>query len=206
MTHIAAVTRLRLDTEGRAYYRGKRAAGKKPQEALRCLKKRISDVIYKKLVADAFRAGGAGPRGHCGASQESSAVDLPPHIDTADQPLPDPHSRSYTAPPATRKRQSHGLSRTPVDNRGEPESRAAHAAASQRKRTGHRITALMLLPLREGVDPCVHPDRYPLPRRSIVPRRRPPVGPPMTTHPTAVHAQRHCLTVSRICIVPGQTG
>ena len=91
MIHIAAVTQLRLDTAGRAYYRRKRAAGKKPMEAMRCLKRRISDAIYRQLVADAApAAAGAGPGGHCGASQESSAVDLPPHIDTSDQPLPGP--------------------------------------------------------------------------------------------------------------------
>ena len=61
MIHIAAVTQLRLDTEGRAYYRRKRAAGKKPQEALRCLKRRISDAIYRQLVADAQRADWHGP-------------------------------------------------------------------------------------------------------------------------------------------------
>ena len=54
MIHIAAVTQLRLDTEGRDYYRRKRAAGKKPKEAIRCLKRRISDAIYKQLVADAI--------------------------------------------------------------------------------------------------------------------------------------------------------
>jgi transposase len=98
MIHIAAVTQLRLDTEGRAYYRRKRAEGKKPLEAIRCLKRRISDAIYRQLVADAQHAApstqaashGAGPGGHCGASQESSAVDLPPHIDTSDQPHPGP--------------------------------------------------------------------------------------------------------------------
>jgi transposase len=88
--HIAAVTQMRLDTEGRAYYRRKRAEGKKPLEAMRCLKRRISDLIYRQLVADADRGAGTGPGGHCGASQESSAVDLPPHIDTSDQPLPGP--------------------------------------------------------------------------------------------------------------------
>src|SRR6476619_154391 len=36
--HIAAVTQRRLNTEGRAYYRRKRAQGKKPLEAMRCLK------------------------------------------------------------------------------------------------------------------------------------------------------------------------
>ncbi len=88
--HIAAVTQMRLDTEGRAYYRRKRAEGKKPLEAMRCLKRRISDLIYRQLLADAQRAAGTGPGGHCGATQESSAVDLPPHIDTSDQPLPGP--------------------------------------------------------------------------------------------------------------------
>jgi transposase len=98
MIHIAAVTQLRLDTEGRAYYRRKRADGKKPMEAMRCLKRRISDAVYRQLVADAQRLAGAGLGGHCGATQESSAVDLPPHIDTLDQPLPDPHTRRYPAP------------------------------------------------------------------------------------------------------------
>lgn len=103
MIHIAAVTQLRLDTEGRDYYRRKRAAGKKPKEAIRCLKRRISDAIYKQLIADALRAESADPGGHRGASQESSAVDLPPHIDTSDQPLPDPHPRRYAGPRPSRK-------------------------------------------------------------------------------------------------------
>ena len=90
MIHIAAVTQLRLDTQGRTYYRRKRADGKKPMEAMRCLKRRISDAIYRQLVAEAHRLADAGPGGHCGATQESSAVDLPPHIDTSDQPLPGP--------------------------------------------------------------------------------------------------------------------
>ena len=58
--HIAAVTQLRLDTDGRAYYRRKRAEGKKPLEAMRCLKRRISDAIYRQLVADAAAAAGRG--------------------------------------------------------------------------------------------------------------------------------------------------
>ena len=94
MLHIAAATQARLDTPGRAYYRRKLAAGKTRMEAMRCLKRRISDAVYRQLIADA-RAAQTGPveadpGGHCGASQESSAVDLPPHIDTSDQPLPGP--------------------------------------------------------------------------------------------------------------------
>ncbi len=103
MIHIAAVTQIRLDTEGRAYYRRKRAEGKKPMEAMRCLKRRISDAIYRQLVADAQRVESANPGGHCGASQKSSAVDLPPLIDTSDQPLPDPQPRRYAAPRRPRK-------------------------------------------------------------------------------------------------------
>ena len=101
MIHIAAVTQVRLDTEGRAYYRRKRAEGKKPMEAMRCLKRRISDGIYRQLIADQQTPDAAecatGPGGHCGASQESSAVDLPPHIDTSDQPLPGPAPKTLPA-------------------------------------------------------------------------------------------------------------
>ena len=109
MIHIAAVTQLRLDTDGRTYYRRKRAEGKKPLEAMRCLKRRISDAIYRQLLADAQRSAsdelGAGPGGHCGATQESSAVDLPPPIDTSDQPLPGPAHTTLRPAPATRKTQ-----------------------------------------------------------------------------------------------------
>jgi len=99
--HIAAIVQLRHDTEGRAYYRRKLADGKTPLEALRCLKRRLPDVIYRRLVADAATVtppddDEAGPGGHCGATQQSSAVDLPPHIDTSDQPQPGPATPTLT--------------------------------------------------------------------------------------------------------------
>jgi len=118
MIHIAAVTQIRLDTEGRVYYRRKRVEGKKPLEAMRCLKRRISDALYHQLLADAQRADrtepGAGPGGHCGATQESSAVDLPPHIDTSDQPLPGPAHTTLRPARATRK----GTARTTLKTAG----------------------------------------------------------------------------------------
>ena len=105
--HVAAIVQLRYDTEGRAYYRRKLAAGKTPMEALRCLKRRISDVIYRHLVDDAPAAAllldEAGPGGHCGATQESSAADLPARIDTSDQPLPGPATPTLRPAPAARK-------------------------------------------------------------------------------------------------------
>jgi len=111
MIHIAAVSQIRLDTDGRAYYRRKQAAGKTKLEALRCLKRRISDALYRQLLADAEQAQllcaaepvDTGPGGHCGASQESSAVDLPPHIDTSDQPLPGPAQPTLRPASTSRK-------------------------------------------------------------------------------------------------------
>ena len=95
--HVAAIVQIRHDTDGRAYYRRKLAAGKSPMEALRCLKRRLSDVVYRQLVADARQAG-ASPGGHRGASLQSSAVDLPPHIDTSDQPQPGPAAPTLPRP------------------------------------------------------------------------------------------------------------
>ncbi len=128
MIHIAAVTQLRLDTEGRAYYRRKRADGKKPMEAMRCLKRRISDAVYRQLVADAQLAAlaastgtaSAGPGGHCGASQESSAVDLPRTSTLRISHFPDPQNRRYNAPGDPGRPRRGSPSRPPVDNRGEP--------------------------------------------------------------------------------------
>jgi transposase len=50
--YTVAITEVRADTEGRAYYQRKRAEGKTGREAVRCLKQRLSDVIYKTLRAD----------------------------------------------------------------------------------------------------------------------------------------------------------
>ncbi len=50
--HMAAVTQIGHDTPGRVYYDKKQAEGKTRKEALRALKRRISDVVYRKLVAD----------------------------------------------------------------------------------------------------------------------------------------------------------
>ncbi len=52
--HMIAVTQLRNPgTQGRIYFDRKVADGKTNKEALRALKRRISDVVYRHLVADA---------------------------------------------------------------------------------------------------------------------------------------------------------
>ena len=50
--HMVAVCQARSDVRGRAYYCKKLAEGKSRKEALRCLKRRISDAVYKNLLAD----------------------------------------------------------------------------------------------------------------------------------------------------------
>ncbi len=42
-------------TEGRAYYERKRAAGKPKREALRCLKRKLSDIVFTTMRDDADR-------------------------------------------------------------------------------------------------------------------------------------------------------
>jgi transposase len=106
--HIAAIVQIRHDTEGRAYYRRKLAESKTSMEALRCLKRRLSDAVYRQLVNDATQTaqsaaqsattGEAGPGGHSGASSQSSAADLStPVIGSSDQPLPGPAASTLPA-------------------------------------------------------------------------------------------------------------
>jgi transposase len=54
--YTIAITEIRADTEGRAYHLPKRAEGKTSREALRCLKRRLSDIIYKTLRTDLLTA------------------------------------------------------------------------------------------------------------------------------------------------------
>lgn len=83
--HMAAVTQVRhRHSDGRAYYAKKLAEGKTPEEALRSLKRQISDAIFACLRADARRAA-AGPalnepgRATGGGSLASAAGSHPRH-------------------------------------------------------------------------------------------------------------------------------
>ena len=50
--HMVAVCQARSDARGGTYYRKKMAEGKSRKEALRCLKRRVSDAVFRSLVAD----------------------------------------------------------------------------------------------------------------------------------------------------------
>ena len=54
---MAAVTQVRQKhSEGRAYFDKKLAEGKTRKEALRALKRQVSDAVFARLRADAQRA------------------------------------------------------------------------------------------------------------------------------------------------------
>jgi transposase len=90
--HIMAIVQLRYDTPGRAYYRRRLAEGKTTMEALRALKRHLSDVVYKQMVRDAKRARTAatGPGGQSGATLQSSADGPTPTAASSDKSRPGP--------------------------------------------------------------------------------------------------------------------
>jgi transposase len=51
--YVIALTQTRHEPRAIAYLQRKRAEGKTRREAMRCLKRRLSDVVYRQLVADA---------------------------------------------------------------------------------------------------------------------------------------------------------
>jgi len=88
--HMMAVVQLRNPTEGRAYYDRKVAAGKTPNEAMRCLKRRLADIVYKTMLDDLVASHGTGPGGHRGNGSDSSAAGSHPHTSSSDKSLPGP--------------------------------------------------------------------------------------------------------------------
>jgi transposase len=77
--HMAAITQIRhKHSEGRAYYDKKIAEGKTHKEALRALKRKISDAIFARLQADARQAREKGPGGQPGNGSDSSAASSHP--------------------------------------------------------------------------------------------------------------------------------
>jgi transposase len=76
--HIMAVVQLRNPTEGRTYFDAKKAAGKTSMEAMRALKRRLSNVVYTRMLADQNHPETTRPGGHSGTTLQSSATDLTP--------------------------------------------------------------------------------------------------------------------------------
>ena len=53
--HVIAITQIRNQSEGRAYFDRKVTDGKTTKEALRALKRQISNAVYRQLVIDSRR-------------------------------------------------------------------------------------------------------------------------------------------------------
>jgi transposase len=99
--HIMAVVQLRHPTEGRTYFDAKKTAGKTSMEAMRALKRRLSNVVYTQMVTDQKQREATGPGGQSGTTTDSSVTDLIPDIGSSDKPLPGPASpQPRTAVPA----------------------------------------------------------------------------------------------------------
>jgi transposase len=101
--HMAAITQIRhRHSDGRAYYDKKLAEGKIHKEALRCLKRQISDAIFARLQADARKAAAhaKGPGGQPGNDSASSAAGSHPAHQLFGQATPGPQTslRPATTP------------------------------------------------------------------------------------------------------------
>jgi hypothetical protein len=93
--HMTAVTQVRYSySEGRAYFDKKIAEGKTPKEALRALKRQVSDAFYKHFKDDAARAAGgsSSPGGQAGNDSVASAAGSHPKTPA----LRPGHSRTKT--------------------------------------------------------------------------------------------------------------
>jgi transposase len=100
--HMAAVTQIsHRGTEGRAYYDRKISEGMAHKSALRALKRRISDALYGRMIADARSAAAAieeGPGGQLGNDSISSVAGSHPQTPT----LRSGHSRARSNPRSLR--------------------------------------------------------------------------------------------------------
>ena len=119
---MAAVTQIRhRHSEGRAYFDKKIAEGKTGKQALRALKRQVSDAIYSRLQADARRAAptarNTGPGGQPGSDSVASAAGPHPERQLFGQATPGPVTTLRPANPRERavasKRRSKNTQKSP---------------------------------------------------------------------------------------------
>ena len=115
--HMAAITQIRYaHSEGRAYYDKKVAEGKTSKEALRALKRRISDALFRRLRADARRAATGtaqvtGPGGQAGNGTDASAAGSHPECRLFGAATPGPEPTLRPAPAAQPQNRSSQASK-----------------------------------------------------------------------------------------------
>jgi transposase len=102
--HIAAITQIRFaHSPGRAFFDRKVAEGKTKREAVRALKRRISDAIYRQLLHD---AASTGPGGQTGTALQSSVTGIEPQQPAlrTSHSRTRPNARTRRPAPATTRR------------------------------------------------------------------------------------------------------
>ncbi len=102
--HMAAVTQIRnRHSVGRTYYDRKINEGMSPKMALRALKRRVSDALYKAMINDARRARATemnrNPGGQPGNDSVSSAAGSHPEHQLFGQATPGSHHEPRTIAP-----------------------------------------------------------------------------------------------------------
>jgi transposase len=96
--HIMATVQLRNTTDGRVYYDRKKSDGKSSNEAMRCLKRRLSDAVYRVMVDDLAGIDRTDPGGQPGNDSVSSATGSQPSAGSSDKPLPGPVEQQPRTP------------------------------------------------------------------------------------------------------------
>jgi transposase len=142
--HMAAVTQIRNPgSEGRAYFEKKLAEGKTRKEALRALKRQVSDAIFACLQADARRA--EGPGGQPGNHSSSRAAGSHPERQRFGQATPGPGPHPTAAARARGKAGHSPLAAPPppvtpqvqVERPQRSEDERPGGAARRRPYSGH---------------------------------------------------------------------
>jgi transposase len=99
--HIVAITQIRhAHSPGRAFYERKLAEAKTKREAVRALKRRISDALYRQLLVDAANA--ASPGGQSGTALPSSVTSLTPQRPALRRSHSRAHDNRRTRPPTSK--------------------------------------------------------------------------------------------------------
>jgi transposase len=135
--HMAAVTQVsHRHSEGRAYYEKKLAEGKTPKEALRSLKRQISDAIFARLQADARHAAACAnsPGGQRGHDSVTSAAGSHPRNRLFGQATPGPATTLRPPPPQTPPLAPSRFAATPRERAAG--SKTGRSPAAQRRPQG----------------------------------------------------------------------
>ena len=125
--HMMATVQLRNPTEGRAYYDRKKLDGKTSMEAMRCVKRRLSDIVYRHMINDAITHAVTGPGGQWGTATDSSATGSHPNTGTSEKPLPGPATKNATPLATSGPDTSSPRSRRPVPAPNRSRSQAQFA-------------------------------------------------------------------------------